>query len=66
MRWVETFWMTMPSYYTNGLTINWMDIALSVALGGLWVGWFVTVLRRAPAPLINVPQSSPRGVLESG
>jgi hypothetical protein len=58
--------MTMPSYYTTGLAIHWLDIAVSVAVGGLWVGWFVTVLRRAPAPLINVPQSSPRGVLESG
>jgi hypothetical protein len=66
MRWIETFWMTMPSYYTTGLAIHWLDIAVSVAVGGLWVGWFVTVLRRAPAPLINVPQSSPRGVLESG
>lgn len=66
MRWVETFWMAMPSYYTRGLTIHWLDVALSVAVGGLWVGWYVTVLRRAPAPLINVPQSTPRGALESG
>jgi hypothetical protein len=66
MRWVETFWMAMPAYYTHGLTIHWMDIAVSVAVGGLWVGWFATALRRAPEPLINVPQSSPRGALESG
>ncbi len=66
MRWVETYWMAMPAYYTHGLTIHWMDIALSVAVGGLWVAWFVTALRRAPAPLINVPQSSPRGAFESG
>jgi hypothetical protein len=66
LRWLETFWMTMPAYYTQGLTIHWMDIALSVVLGGLWVGWFATLLRRAPAPLINVPKSSRREALEGG
>lgn len=66
MRWVETFWMMMPSFYTHGLAISWMDIALTVALGGIWVGVYVTLLRRAPAPLINVPRAQPKEALESG
>jgi hypothetical protein len=66
MRWVETFWMMMPSFYTNGLAISWMDIALSVALGGIWVGVYATLLRRAPAPLINVPRAQTQEAFESG
>ncbi len=66
LRWLETFWMAMPAYYTQGLTIHWMDIAVSLVVGGLWIGWFATLLRRAPAPLINVPKSSRREALEGG
>jgi hypothetical protein len=38
MRWVDLYWQAAPSMHLHHL--HWLDLALPVALGGIWVGLF--------------------------
>lgn len=51
-RWGETFWMVMPSFYPQRLTLHWLDLALTLAIGGVWATAFLWNLNRTPTPLI--------------
>ena len=46
MRFVDMYWMVMPAFHISGLTINWMDIAAPVAVGGIWISAFFTLLKK--------------------
>jgi len=52
MRWVDLFWLAAPAFSPYRVRIHWLDLALPVALGGLWVAAFVTELgKRSLLPL---------------
>ncbi|HZO86778.1 MAG TPA: hypothetical protein VFB38_00460 [Chthonomonadaceae bacterium] len=53
---VDVFWMIMPSFYTGGFTVHWMDVLLPISLGGLWMAWFIWQVKQAPL----VPLQDPR------
>ncbi len=48
--------MIMPSFYTGGFTVHWMDVLLPISLGGLWMAWFIWQVKQAPL----VPLQDPR------
>jgi hypothetical protein len=47
MRWVDLLWTIAPSFRPV-LRVHWLDVALPLAMGGLWVAAFAWVLRRQP------------------
>ena len=47
MRLVDLFWMTRPEFTSRAMP-TWLDIVLPVALGGLWLGFFLFNLRQCP------------------
>ena len=64
MRYVETFWVVMPSFNPERFNIHWVDFAVPLALGGLWIMVFIWHLRRTPPSLLTeygVQESSDRG-----
>jgi hypothetical protein len=49
MRFVDLYWLTQPSITHGGaIHFHWMDIAVMVGLGGLWVGVFAMHLKDKP------------------
>jgi hypothetical protein len=56
MRAVELVWLVEPAFHASVLGLNWLDLALVVGLGGLWLAAFVRELRRHPM----LPQYDPR------
>lgn len=56
MRAVDWHWHIMPAFYPEGFHFHWLDLALPLGLGGLWMWLFITQLRRKPL----IAQHDPR------
>jgi hypothetical protein len=56
MRVVDLFWLVSPDFHRDGVHVSWLDIALPLTLGVLWLGFFVQQLRPRPILPINDPQ----------
>jgi hypothetical protein len=46
VRFLDLFWMIMPSFPQTDFFPHWMDIATPIGLGGLWMTVFVRQLKR--------------------
>lgn len=46
---VINFWHVKPAFYPDGFAISLLDIAMPVAMGGIWVGAFLYALSRRPS-----------------
>lgn len=55
MRWVDLYWLIMPAFHTERLGLHWMDVAATVAVGGLWTWAFVRELGSRPLLPIQEP-----------
>ena len=53
---VEIFWIIVPAFHRNGLSVHWLDFAAFVGVGGIWTALFARGLN-AKALL---PQNDPR------
>jgi len=56
---VTNFWHVKPAFYPNGFAVSLVDIAMPFAIGGIWVGAFLYVLKRRPV-LTTVDQAALR------
>ncbi len=52
---IETFWMVAPAFHPGHLTINWMDLAMLVGVGGIWLSFFVWQLKGRSLVAIHDP-----------
>ena len=50
MRYVDLYWLVAPAFQGKSFSPHWLDFATMLAMGGLWVAFFVRLLR--PHPLL--------------
>ena len=43
---MHLYWLVAPTYSANQFRIHWLDFAMPLLLGGLWLAAFVWQLRR--------------------
>lgn len=62
MRYVDLYWLVGPQVshgVGNQMNVafhfNWMDIAAPIGIGGIWVWYFITQLKKLPLLPINEP-----------
>jgi hypothetical protein len=55
MRGVDLFWLVAPAYHPDGLAVHWLDVALPLALFGLWLAAFTRELAKRPLVPVNDP-----------
>jgi len=55
MRLVDLFWMTRPEFTPRALP-TWLDLALPIALGGLWGSFFAFNLKQLPLLPLGEPK----------
>ncbi len=48
MRILDVFWIVEPAFRQRGLEVYWTDLATLVALGGIWLAYFVMNLKARP------------------
>ena len=57
MRYVDLYWLTQPSMsHGAGVHLHWMDLAVLIGIGGLWVGVFAMHLKDKPLLASNDPR----------
>jgi hypothetical protein len=56
MRWVEVFWVVQPTFHPEGIRFHWLDGVAPLAIGGLWLWFYVRQLKSRPL----LPQLDPR------
>lgn len=48
MRLIDTFWLIAPGFLAEGELLHWLDIAVVVGIGGLWLATFLWQLNKLP------------------
>lgn len=48
LRYVDVFWLIAPGLRHGELVVSWLDVVAPLALGGLWIGFFLRNLRGRP------------------
>jgi hypothetical protein len=48
MRYVDIYWLVAPDFSKGKFNISWMDFTAPVALGGIWLWFFLSQLERRP------------------
>lgn len=40
MRLVDLYWLIVPAFHPDGLHLHWLDVALPIGMGGIWLAAF--------------------------
>ncbi len=56
MRFVDLYWMVAPDFRKGAFGVSWLDFVTPVALGGLWLAYFLLQLEKRPLIPIHDPQ----------
>jgi hypothetical protein len=59
---VDIYWIVVPSYETHAPRVHWLDLFAVIGIGGVWLGAFLSQLKRMPLLPLHDPRFA--GVLE--
>jgi hypothetical protein len=59
MRFCDLFWLVAPALHPHGFSLHWLDLALPVGLGGIWLAAYLAALRRHPLLPARDPRFAP-------
>jgi hypothetical protein len=45
MRFVDLFWIIIPTYYPDGIYFHWLYLVVPVGIGGIWIALFIWQLK---------------------
>jgi hypothetical protein len=62
MRFLDLYWLIAPAFHRSGFEIGWLDLLTPVAMGGLWLAFFIQNLKGRP--LISLQDAHLEGLLE--
>jgi hypothetical protein len=49
---IEIYWRVIPAFHQEAFSLSWLDFALPIGIGGLWIAAFLWLLgRKALVPL---------------
>jgi hypothetical protein len=55
IRFVDLYWLVMPTFHRQGFQLSWMDFTMPVGLLGLWLAYFLNELEKRPLMPRNAP-----------
>ena len=64
IRFVDLYWIVMPTFRKQSFGLSWMDLTMPLGLLGLWFAYFLTQLEKRPLIPLNAPHLEE--VLEHG
>jgi hypothetical protein len=51
MRWLDTVWQIEPAFEREGFFAPWLDLAITAALGGVWLCYFTWLVAPVAVPM---------------
>lgn len=64
VRFADAYWQIVPAFHKDGLVLPWMNIAAPLAIGGLWLGLFLSKLSAGPLTSFP-PEMADKDALEA-
>lgn len=55
MRFIDLVWLIVPEFHRGELHFGWMDFAAPIGIGGIWLWYFATELKKRPLFPFNDP-----------
>ena len=55
MRFVDLYWLLTPDFRKGQFGVSWMDFLAPIALGGLWLAFFIMQLNKRPLLPVRDP-----------
>jgi hypothetical protein len=55
MRFIDLYWLVAPDFRKGAFGVSWMDFTAPVALGGIWLAYFLIQLEKQPLMPLNAP-----------
>ncbi len=55
---IDVYWVIAPSFPHTGGPFHWLDLAVAIGLGGIWVGTYIWQLKSRPLLPLNDPSLS--------
>jgi len=62
MRFIDLFWLVGPAFQPASVPLPWMELLVTIGLGGIWLAVYMSQLKRQPLLPVNEPALS--GVLD--
>jgi len=56
MRLVDMYWTILPAFGGGKIHLSWMDVALPLGMGGIWLAYFLWQLQRMPILPVHDPR----------
>ena len=56
VRWIDLFWLIAPEFHEHGISVSWLDLAVPLTLGALWLACFIYQLRGRAILPVHDPQ----------
>jgi hypothetical protein len=56
MRFIDLYWIIKPNFASHHIAVHWMDITVPVAIGGLWLSFFLNRLLAYPVLPVKDPR----------
>lgn len=53
---VDVYWIVVPAYAKMHPEVHWLDILALIGIGGLWLGTFMTTLKKLPILPLHDPR----------
>jgi hypothetical protein len=50
MRWLDTVWQIEPAFTREGVFVPWLDLAITAAIGGVWLLYFTWLVAPVAVP----------------
>jgi hypothetical protein len=63
MRIVDTFWVITPAFYSERVTVHWLDLFAVVGIGGIWLATYARQLAAMPLLPLHDPNAAPHKVI---
>jgi hypothetical protein len=57
MRLVDMYWMVLPAFGGGNVRLTWMNLALPLGMGGIWLAYFTWQLQRMPVLPVHDPRT---------
>jgi hypothetical protein len=51
LRWLDTVWQIDPAFEREGFFVPWLDLAITAAIGGVWLLYFTWLVAPVAVPV---------------
>ncbi len=56
MRFVDLFWIIIPTFYPDGFYFHWLNIVVPVGIGGIWIALYIRQLKGKSFVVLHDPR----------